>query len=100
MRRIGILGGMGSESTIIYYHYITREYHKRFRDYAFPEMIIYSVNFQRFINLFNEGRWETVTEEVIQGLDRLYKAGAEFGIMSTNTLHAVFERVRKDLRCP
>lgn len=95
MKSIGILGGMGPESTVTYYEYITREYYRRFGDYAFPEIIIYSVRFQRFIDLFMEGNWEIVAEETLRGLERLYKAGADFGIMATNTLHAVFERTKE-----
>src|SRR3989339_1708459 len=95
MKSIGILGGMGPESTVTYYEYITREDYKRFGDYAFPEIIIYSVRFQRFIDLFMDGKWEIVAEETLQGLERLYKAGADFGIMATNTLHVVFERTKE-----
>jgi len=95
MKRIGILGGMGPEATILYYSYITGEYNKRFGDYAFPEIIIYSVKFQQFLDLFYEGKWETVSDEVLRGLDRLHRAGADFGIMATNTLHRVFEMIQK-----
>jgi aspartate racemase len=93
MKRIGILGGMGPESTIIYYQHITRTYYERFGNYAYPEILIYSVNFQKFINLFTNGKWDQVEEDVVQGLDRLQRAGADFGIMATNTLHHVFEKV-------
>lgn len=95
MKRIGIMGGMGPESTVTYYEHIIRAYHKRFGNYAFPEMIIYSVNFQQFIDLFNKARWERVAEEAIRVLDRLYKSGADFGIMATNTIHIVFEKVEE-----
>ena len=45
MKTIGILGGLGPESTISYYAYITRMYYKRYRNYAYPNIIISSPSF-------------------------------------------------------
>lgn len=100
MKRIGILGGMGPKSTVSYYEYIVEAYHQKFGDYAFPEMIIYSLSLQHFIDLFEKRSWETVLDEVIGALDRLYKAGAEFGIIATNTLHVVFEKAQQKSPLP
>ena len=46
MKTIGILGGLGPESTIAYYQYITRKYYELRSDYAYPEIVIYSFNFR------------------------------------------------------
>jgi len=45
MKKIRILGGMSPESTTLYYEHITRTYTARFGDYGYPEILIYSVNF-------------------------------------------------------
>jgi aspartate racemase len=50
MKRIGILGGTSPESTVSYYMHITREYTRRFGNYAYPEILIYSVSFQEFVD--------------------------------------------------
>jgi len=100
MKRIGILGGMGPESTITYYQHMVRTYHERFHDYAFPEIIICSVSFQRFIDLFEAGRWDDVAHEAVQGLSRLHRAGADFGILASNTLHIAFERIEQQSSLP
>ena len=49
-KRIGIIGGMSPESTVEYYQYITRTYTKRFGDYGYPEILIYSVSFQHYVD--------------------------------------------------
>lgn len=49
-KRIGILGGMSPESTAEYYRHITHAYTDRFGDFSFPEIIIYSVNFQLYVD--------------------------------------------------
>jgi aspartate racemase len=100
MKRIGILGGMGPESTVTYYQHIVRTYHERFHDYGFPEMIIFSVRFQRFIDLFEAGQWQDVTSETVRGLDHLRRAGADFAILASNTLHIVFEKVQQQASFP
>ena len=49
-KKIGIVGGLSPESTIIYYQRIVRRCHEFFGDHTYPEIVIYSVNFQRFID--------------------------------------------------
>ena len=100
MKKIGILGGLSPESTVTYYEYITREYAKRFGDYGFPEIIIYSVKFQDFIELFCQGDWDRVADEAVKRMKCLHKAGADFGLMATNTLHRVFDQVQKQSPIP
>jgi aspartate racemase len=99
-RTIGILGGMSPESTVMYYEYITRTYEQRFGDFGFPEILIYSVNFQRFSDWQREGRWMEAADEMAQALERLRAAGADFGIIATNTMHMVFDEVQKAVRMP
>jgi len=99
-RTIGILGGMSPESTAMYYEYITRTYKQRFGDFGFPEILIYSVNFQKFADWQREGRWTEAAGEMAKALERLRDAGADFGIIATNTMHIVFEAVQKAVRMP
>jgi len=94
-KRIGILGGMSPESTTIYYEYITRTYRERFGDHGYPEILILSVSFQEFMDWMREDRWDLITEKIVEGLTHLHKGGADFGLIATNTMHAVFDEVEK-----
>ena len=94
-KRIGILGGLSPESTVTYYEYITRTYRERFGDHSYPEIIIYSVSFQEFMNWMREGRWDLITEKIVEGMTHLHRGGADFGLIATNTMHAVFDEVQK-----
>jgi aspartate racemase len=100
MKRIGILGGTSPESTVTYYSHITREYTRRFGDHGYPEMLIYSVSFQRYIDWMLAGDWEALTGGVIEGLRALVEAGAEIGLIATNTFHRVFEEVAAAVPMP
>jgi aspartate racemase len=99
-KRIGILGGMSPESTAEYYEYITRTYTERFGDYGYPEIIIYSVSFQPYVDWPNDGRWDLVARGLSEAAQRLEAAGADFIIIATNTMHLVFDQVQASVNAP
>ena len=99
-KRIGILGGMSPESTTEYYEYITRTYTQRFGDYGYPEIIIYSVSFQPYVDWPNEERWDLVARGLGEAAQRLEAAGADFILIATNTMHLVFDEVQASVRVP
>jgi aspartate racemase len=100
MKKIGILGGMSPESTTLYYEHITRGYTARFGDYGYPEILIYSVSFQKFVDWQHQGQWNDAAREMAHTLERLRMAGADFGLIATNTMHIVFEQVEKAVHMP
>jgi aspartate racemase len=100
MKRIGILGGMSPESTTLYYEHITRTSRARFGDYGYPEILIYSVNFQRFVDWQHRGQWQDAAREMAAALERLRAAGADFGLIATNTMHMVFDEVQRAVNMP
>jgi len=100
MKRIGILGGTTAESTADYYLHLTREFTRRFGDYGYPEILIYSVSFQRFVNWMEAGDWGALAEAAIEGLRALSDAGAEIGLMATNTFHRIFDEVSAAVSMP
>ena len=94
-KRIGVLGGLGPESTTAFYQSITRSYYVRFADYAYPEIIIYSLEFQPFIDgaYENHGRIKSAVES-------LAAAGADFAVAACNSIHIVFEKLRGQTAIP
>ena len=100
MKKIGILGGLSPESTIIYYRHIIRKYYEKFNDYNFPEIIIYSVNFQAYTEWAVEEKLVKVIQNMVESLNSLKKAGADFGIISANTPHIVFDEVQSKTDLP
>lgn len=99
-KKIGILGGLSPESTVTYYQHIVRRYQELFGDHSYPEIIIYSVSFQRFINWMAQDKWNTITEELINAIRSLGAAGADFVVIATNTMHIVFDKVREKSPIP
>ena len=99
-KRIGILGGLSPQSTVTYYEHIARTYYKRFGDHGYPEILIYSVNFQEFVDWQKQGQWKRAAEKMIEAMVSLHRAGADFGVIATNTMHIVFDEVQKGSPMP
>lgn len=99
-KKIGILGGVSPESTVIYYEYITREYAKRIGDFSYPEIIIYSVTFQEFVDWSRQEQWDILARKIVEIFKKMQKTGADFGLIAANTLHIVFEKVSNQSPIP
>ena len=95
MKTIGILGGLGPESTISYYAIITRTYYELRGDYAYPEVLIHSLSFQDFIE--GEYEWPDRIRSAIEGL---HGAGADFVVAACNSIHVIYEDVAPGLPIP
>lgn len=99
-KKIGILGGISLASTIQYYKTITDLYYEDFKDYYYPEIIIYSLDFQYFTDLENEHKTEEYIDYIINGINNLKNAGADFIIMAANSPHSVLDKVKQQINIP
>ena len=91
MKRIGILGGMSHESTIKYYNLILQKYYDKYQDYNYPEILIYSLNFQKVID-YELGDDEGIyVKYLMTGINSLQNGGADYIVMAANSPHAVYE---------
>lgn len=99
-KRIGILGGISAESTAAYYHEIIRGYFERYQDDYYPEIVIFSLSFQRFTDLENGRDRAAYVAEILRGIRALEAAGADFVLMAANSPHAVFEQIAAHARVP
>jgi aspartate racemase len=92
-KRIGILGGLMPESTVPYYMHIIHRHEEIFHNHAYPEVVIFSVSFQRFDDWMEVEDWESMELELSKGLRALHGAGADFAIIATNTMHNLYEKL-------
>jgi len=94
VKKIGMIGGFGPESTLDYYRLLIDQYRQQKGVGSLPEIIIYSMDMYTLLTLVEQKRWDDVTEWLLQGVNTLHKAGADFGIISANTPHIVFDRLK------
>ena len=99
-KKIGIIGGLSPESTVSYYLNITRTYVAKFGDCSYPEIIIYSVNLENYHYWRNQNRWDLIIEDLASIANKLLQAGADFGLIATNTMHMVFNEVQARTTLP
>ena len=100
MKKIGIIGGLGPESTIDYYKEIINTFKNESEDLNYPEIIIYSVNMSEFLGLMKEKKYDQVTAYLLEKIEGLKRAGAEFAVLSANTPHLLFDRLKEKSGIP
>ncbi len=100
VKRIGILGGMSYESTIKYYELILQKYYEKCGDYNYPEVIIFSLNFQKVIDYELGDDKMVYIEYLMNGIKSLENAGVDFVIMAANSPHAVYEDLEELANVP
>jgi aspartate racemase len=95
MKTVGIIGGIGPESTIAYYRSIIASFLKRKNDGGYPSIIINSIDLRKLLDLVEANDLDAVIEYVVSELEKLARAGADFGAISSNTPHIVFDQIRR-----
>lgn len=100
MKKIGILGGMSYESTIKYYDLLLQKYYDEYNDYNYPEILIYSLNFQKVIDYELGNDTPKYVNYLMGGINSLQKGGADFIIMAANSPHAVYDDLVKKTNLP
>jgi aspartate racemase len=93
MKTLGIVGGLGPESTVDYYQRIIALYRERTADGSYPELIINSVNLRKGLNFMDTGDLAGMADYLLEAIGKLARAGADFGVISANTPHIVFDDV-------
>lgn len=100
MKTAGMIGGLGPPSTIDYYRSILDRYRARKPDGGYPHLIINSLDVDKGIAMLDAGRLDDLAEYLAEGIESLARAGADFGFMSANTPHLVFDEVQRRSAIP
>ena len=100
MSKIGIIGGMGPESTVDYYQRIIERYRQKVKDGSYPEMIISSLDMTSVMKLENAEHRNELIGLLSSEMNSLHHAGATIGCIACNALHCVFEPVKAQSPIP
>lgn len=91
---------MSYESTIKYYDLILEKYYEKFNDYNYPEILIFSLNFQKLIDYELGGNRAKYIEYLMNGIKSLENGGATFIVMAANSPHAVYNDLENLSKVP
>ncbi len=100
MKTIGLLGGMSWESTLEYYRIINEEVAKRLNGLHSAKIILYSFDFDEIAELQSQNRWNELGEILAEKAEMLERAGADFILICTNTMHKVADYVQSRINVP
>jgi len=100
MKTLGIVGGIGPESTVVYYRLIVAMYRERKQDGSYPPILINSIDLAKMLDLIGANQLVEVTDYLVGEVRKLAQAGADFGLLAANTPHIVFEEIRRQSRIP
>jgi aspartate racemase len=94
MKTLGIVGGIGPESTVEYYRFILDGYRARVPDGSAPHLIIDSIDVNRGIAMLDANDLAGLADYLSTSVARLGQAGAEIALIAANTPHIVFDEVQ------
>ena len=100
MKTLGIVGGIAPGSTVDYYRLLISSYREQRRDGTYPSILINSVDLTRMLDLVSGNRLAELTEWLVREVERLARAGADFGLLASNTPHIVFEELSRATPIP
>jgi aspartate racemase len=93
MKTLGIIGGLGPESTLDYYQTIIRLFRRRVGGDSYPQFFINSLDLNKVREPVLANDLEQLTANLIAAIGPLARAGADFGLIAANTPHLVFNSV-------
>ncbi len=100
MKRIGLIGGMSWESSLMYYKLINEGVRNRLGGYHSADCILRSVNFAEVHTLQHANQWDEAGAMLARAAQDLYRAGAECIVLCTNTMHKVADDICADVPLP
>ena len=100
LKTIGLIGGMSWESTVTYYKIINETVKEKLGGLHSAKCILYSVDFQEIEECQANGNWEKSGEILGEAANNLEKAGADFIVICTNTMHKVINQIKEKISIP
>ncbi len=95
MKKIGLVGGTGPESTVMYYKKLNTEIDRLTGGTAMPDIVIESVNFRRAWDYVSNEKYDLLTDYLEEKVKSLISGGAEVISLTAITMHMVFDELSK-----
>jgi len=100
MKTIGMIGGMSWESSLEYYRIMNQAAKEKLGGFHSAPCILFSVDFDEVEKLQHQGDWESLTRLMIEAAQSVKKAGADFLVICTNTMHKMADEVQRAIQIP
>lgn len=99
-RLVGVVGGMGWESTALYYRYLNQIARERLGGHHGAACVMHSLDFAPLLQAGAAGQWDTVAAAISDAGLGLKAAGAELLLLAANSAHRVAAQVEAAVGLP
>lgn len=96
MKKIGLVGGTGPESTLMYYKELNSRIDKITNKTQMPDIVIESVDFRKAWNFVSSGRYDLLKDYLADKIKCLKNSDAEVISLTAVTMHMVYEELVKE----
>lgn len=100
MKKIGLIGGTGPESTLVYYKELNGRLNKAAGGKAFPEIAIESVDLFKALDLVSKEKYDELAAYIGERIANLEKGGAQIIALTAATMHVVFDKLKPSVHVP
>ncbi len=100
MKTIGLIGGMSWESSIEYYRIVNETVKERLGGLHSARCVMYSVDFADIELLQRQARWPAAAQQLIAAAQSVERAGADFVVLCTNTMHKSADDIQANITIP
>lgn len=100
MKKLGLVGGTGPESTLVYYREINRLINGATNGEEFPELSIESVNLYRVLGYVENEKYEELKKYLLNAINNLVDGGAEVVALTAGTMHVVYDAIKDKVGVP
>ena len=98
MKKIGLVGGTGPESTLMYYKELNTRIDRMTDGRAMPDVAIESVNFRRAWEYVERGQYDLLADYLAEKVNSLTAGGAEIVSLTAGTMHIVLDKIREQTK--
>lgn len=99
-KSVGIIGGIGPESTIIYYREIVRRFRELDKSGHYPRVILNCIDVSELLAKVAEKKYADVIDMLAVEIHKLELARVDYGIIGATTPHIVFDELISKVNLP
>jgi aspartate racemase len=100
LKTLGIIGGIGPESTIEYYRRLITLYRRKNADGSYPHLILNSINLTQMLGMISANQLPELAQFLLAQIESMARAGADFALIAANAPHLVFPEIEKQSPIP
>jgi aspartate racemase len=100
MKKLGLIGGVGPESSIEYYRLIIKRFQEKLNTKDYPEILINSINMTEMLGYVFNNQLDLLVDFLCDKIQTLESSGVDFIAIASNTPHIVFDQLVERVDTP